>query len=374
MKKYILAVLCVLFVFVSCSSLQRDVIVSTGDSVLDKRSEILLQKLLILDGEYYLNNKSLNDGTNKLNNTATELASLIQSEIDAKPQNRQFLATLYGMLGRVNLLQGKDSQAESLYLMGKNIQQGDPQVIVLGIRLQKKLEQRETTLISVMKQSDDEGPLLIEEALIAYEKKEYASSVASFDKAFLKVSQSYRKGYHDIRSHAWDLRDSASGSSDVSEFVNSKSLTAEGMIMILDAQTDVFESVKTSKNYSSSKLFDLINDLGLLTPAIATDGLSSSQYKLKTSINRVLVSRFLWNIYVWQNGKSIEATKYSKKYQKKGSSPIKDVPLSSGDFDAVMGNIQLEVMELPDGVNFYPQDKVLGLEFLQWVKNLGKIL
>ena len=67
-------------------------------------------------------------------------------------------------------------------------------------------------------------------------------------------------------------------------------------------------------------------------------------------------------------------TRYSDKYKKSGrtKSPVADVPVEDEDFDAILGVVEKEFMELPDGRNFYPDEEVTKLEFLTWLKSAEK--
>ena len=63
-------------------------------------------------------------------------------------------------------------------------------------------------------------------------------------------------------------------------------------------------------------------------------------------------------------------TRYSDKYKESGRtfSPVSDILVTDKDLDAVLGVIENEIMELPDGKLFYPDKPVTNLEFLSWIK------
>ena len=74
-----------------------------------------------------------------------------------------------------------------------------------------------------------------------------------------------------------------------------------------------------------------------------------SQKKIKPTdiATRKICSRFLWNLYTDQNEK-IKKTKYSENYRNRENarSPIEDVEISDKDFDAIMGSVENELIDL----------------------------
>ena len=67
-------------------------------------------------------------------------------------------------------------------------------------------------------------------------------------------------------------------------------------------------------------------------------------------------------------------TKYSDRHSKKANakSPIPDVDISNPDFDAVLGTVENEIIDLPDGINFQPDADVTAMEYIKWLQNTAK--
>lgn len=53
-------------------------------------------------------------------------------------------------------------------------------------------------------------------------------------------------------------------------------------------------------------------------------------------------------------------------------SPIPDLPLNSPDFDAVIGCVEREILELPDGVHFQPDENIHPMELKAGLEKIGK--
>ena len=97
----------------------------------------------------------------------------------------------------------------------------------------------------------------------------------------------------------------------------------------------------------------------------------TSAYMLNsTEITRKMSARFIWNAYVRRSENLKMLSRYSEKYKKSGrtKSPVSDVPVDDVDFDAVLGVVESEFMELPDGRSFDPDAVVTKLQFINWIK------
>ena len=51
---------------------------------------------------------------------------------------------------------------------------------------------------------------------------------------------------------------------------------------------------------------------------------------------------------------------------------MKDVLLDDEDFDAILGCVEFDIMELSDGINFNPDASVSGIEFDKALQKLNK--
>ena len=91
-------------------------------------------------------------------------------------------------------------------------------------------------------------------------------------------------------------------------------------------------------------------------------------------MTRKMCARFIWNAYVRHSGNLKMLSRYSEKYRKSGrtKSPVADLSVEDPDFDAVLGVVESEFMELPDGKNFKPDEGVTKLQFINWIKKADK--
>lgn len=88
-----------------------------------------------------------------------------------------------------------------------------------------------------------------------------------------------------------------------------------------------------------------------------------------SEITRTLCARFLWNVYVRETGNMKLLNAYSTRFSRraKAESPVSDVPMNSIDFDACIGVVEKEIINLTDGLLFEGDKPVSELEFIQYV-------
>ncbi len=106
-------------------------------------------------------------------------------------------------------------------------------------------------------------------------------------------------------------------------------------------------------------------------PALKTAGLLLDPATPADSpVNRKSAAWYLWGIVARAEHDPQLLTVYRQKYT---TSPVPDVAVSDPWFDAVLGTVEREIMDLPDGVHFRPDDPVTGLEFVSILARMKKL-
>ena len=149
-------------------------------------------------------------------------------------------------------------------------------------------------------------------------------------------------------------------------------------MLIAQGTGDVLNVYTASQNQDGKLLFQTLIKEGLMNSvsneqsptAASMVNRSDSGVTAGTRATRLLAARFLWNLY-WREG-GADPQKYSSRYRSRASakSPVKDVPLSSGDFDAVLGCVEKEWLSLEDGTSFNGNAGISGAAFSEGVKKL----
>ena len=351
MKKYcnFVLFLCIGFLIFSCSTLQQDIEVYSAPEeespeILELEREIVFLEAKNFSGEE-IDLVKIQEITKKLDKMAGTVN--LQNIGQAK---------LFGLQGRVALLSGKKSLAKSYYEQSVNTYKGEVHSVILGFRL-GLVENLENQFVE-----KNYLPLLIlENAITAYLKEEYLQAVAKFDEAFISLESYYHEAYELMRNEAWKFREiSGKLTTDETEILKLDVINLFQMLSFTQNTTDFLFKYTASKKYSEDALIKQVVSSGLLNPINGESDIKD--LNKSTVVTRQLVARFLWNLYLERNGLSREEI-YANQFKMVGFSPIGDLDLDSPDFDAVLGCVEKEIMELVDGENFYPEEYMSPIDF-----------
>lgn len=350
-----LAACIVAVLLASCASVPEDMMISTATEEETRAVEKVAQDLAYLDG------------TSLLGNTDVAAAAQLLEEIEESLENPNLSAQLQAQLvafrGRVNLILGDKRAARTNYQEASSLSQGELQAEILALRL-GLIDGVEKIVIGRSQQPY----ITLEKALANYKQENYLEAVAQFDEAFISLDESYRQAYGQLRENAWLLRDiSSSTDKNMRDLLKQDSITLAQMVDLIQGQGDLLYKYTGSKKVEANQALRQIKNQGLFYSINSwTDVEALTQ---ETVLTRSLAARFLWNLYNDRRGTLGNPPKYSHQFVSLGS-PIQDVPLGSPDFDAILGCIEKEFMELPDGMNFYPENPMSGMDFSESIKRI----
>lgn len=383
MKKtgfFIGGMLAVMFCVMSCASLQQDVYTYTEEnSYIFSSIEIYEEEFIKIDAKHQLENSVPLQEINEL------LAEIAAYKSSTKVTEPFLIARLRAFEGLLYKLAGKGREAEAAYSEARGLQKGDRYVQLLGCRLAKNTEASLEQLESILKFDSKNAVLQLEKGKLLYQQKKYDQAISVIDNAFVLFDgeglHNYRDVYNGLRNYIWDLYTVYGSDSDDNAGNNladlQKTLTLEELVKLTLENTKLLENYRSVNQKQKTSAFILSLEKGGYFSAA-----SDQQNTAKTSeymtgaqeITRKMCARFIWNAYVRSHGNLKLLSRYSEKYRKSGraKSPVADIPVEDEDFDAVLGVIESEFMELPDGKNFEPDTVVTRLQFINWVKKADK--
>ena len=289
------------------------------------------------------------------------------------------LSQLQSLNGLVYLMENKTKKAQECYNEAKKQQQNNTYILLLNSRLQKTPEESLQVLEQSIKIDSENQTLILEKGKLLYSLNEYDKAIAAIDEA-LMISDStnnpqYREYYSNFRSQVWQLYNSQIATVKTSKDVNlAANLTKDSMLVLTTENSSLLKDFTAGTKMSTSELTKKLTAYGTFSSALDPNNANhtADQILKSSAITRVMAARFLWNLYVEKKSKPELKTRYSTRYQKIGKSPIEDIDVSDEDFDAVMGTVENEIMELPDGKSFFPQNVMSNLEFVTILKNMDK--
>lgn len=321
---------------------QQDAGLALGDNALtvEKQSVAEQKKTLKLDAENYL--------------------SRLQAELASPKMSRPLQCRLLALMGRASIIDDKPVQAKKYYTEAASIESQDVQVIVLSLRLEDDYTVRLGTIEDNFTAST--APIEIEQAVAFYYLGQYAKSAAAFDAAFTLLDDAYRSAYSRLRDTAWVLQNAVGT---VTADSTAEVLTADGMLLLLQSETNLLISITSGKTLKAKELAAKMVKANLLDESV-----SKKVGDRHATLLRSDVARTLWKLYVSFRNAHAE-TDYAAQFEGQPS-PISDVPVTDISFNAVAGCVENELMELPDGVHFFPNKTVSGPEFIGMAKKTAK--
>lgn len=345
----------VLFTLASCASSPEDMMISTRAVDEVQVVQEAAQQLAHLDGNYLLGNTDVA--------AATKLLELLQDNLEDPSLPAASRSQLLAFRGRVNLILGDKKAAKADYEQALSLNQSELQAEILGVRLGIISD-----IGSLVIGRHQQAYVLLEKALANYKQENYLEAVAQFDEAFISLDESYREAYGQLREYAWRLRNiTADEDQEYRELLKQDIITLAQMINVIQGQGDLLYKYTGAKKLEANQVLRQLKTQGLFYSINSWTDVN--QLSKDTILTRSLAARFLWNLYHDRRGTLGNAPKYSHQFVG-GTSPILDVPLDSPDFDAILGSIEKEFLDLPDGMNFYPEQPMSGVDFSESIKKI----
>ncbi|MCR5699535.1 MAG: S-layer homology domain-containing protein [Treponemataceae bacterium] len=353
----------------SCTTLQEDIYYSTIESDFTNLS------VSEYENQYVKIDVDLNLGNEVSPAQISMLLEILDRERNSAYLEPAVRARICALEGNLLCLTGKKSNAAELFKLAKNLQSSDPYVQVLNAKLGRNAEEQLEKLDAIL-QRDEKHPLAeLEKAKIYYEQKEFDQAVASIDKALIilkaKGKDYYVEQYTLLKNAIWN-DSQRNGYAQV----KNQNLTPARIIELTQSNSDILTFFTGGKKIRTAELMKALEKGGYFSAATDPDNenKTSQEFVKAQSLDRRLSARFLWNLYVQNSQKQSSKTKYSSVFaaNPKLKSPIADVESSNPDFDAIMGCVEKEIINLSDGRNFYPDKVVTEPEFVDFLLHLRR--
>ena len=365
-----------MFFAASCASLQQDVFTSTEENNwIFTSTEVYEERFIKIDAQYQQEKKA---PVEEINSLLADISAYRQSTNVIEPYLRARLMAFEGLLYK---MAGRKRDAETAFTGARSLQKGDRYVQMLECRLAKSTEES-LELVEKKLAVDSENPVLqLEKGKLLYQLNKYDKAVSVIDNAFILFDneglRSYRIFYNPLRRYIWDLNQvyGSDSSSQEQKSLNDlqQILNLEGLVKLTLENTSLLDNYKAvSQKQKMPALITNIEKAGYFSSAADQQNAARSSEYITGSdeITRKMCARFIWNAYVRSKGNLKMFTAYSEKYRKSGrtKSPLADISVDDADFDAVLGLVEKEIMELPDGKRFEPDLPVTRLQFITWIR------
>jgi uncharacterized protein YbjQ (UPF0145 family) len=276
--------------------------------------------------------------------------------------NKKYRAKVWGLYGLIYFYKKDNAQVKKCLTEIEYANRGEEYYFILQSRLEKSPEAGILALNQGLKEADETSHIKLELAEIYLSLNDYRNAAAFYDAALPGLSQAYKDYYKKNRDLAYNSMGKQQGDLNAKGIIGIEVLTTEQIIKYILSESNFFDNITVKKDIFAADLLNKLKDQGYVV---------NKDLSIKDSCLRKDLAYLLLRILVRQKNDPSLLDKYSKKYLATGrKSPLPDVVTNDYFFDAALVLVEQEIMELPDGKNFFPDKTVSGFELTNMLKKL----
>ncbi len=278
---------------------------------------------------------------------------------------RAWAARLAALSGRAALLARDRAAADRDLRKALSLNPADEVARVLEARLERSPEKRKALVEEALRTAETQARLRAELGRILLAEGRYADALAAFDASLPFLPDPYDRAYGSERRTALALRDAAPPASGPA-LLTDRPASLQDLAALVQAESSLADFLTGGKAWAPGVLFERLRAGGFY-PDPAAPGSSPAR--------RGDAAFLLWRLAANRLNDRSLLRRYTDRYlaRPNPASPVPDVPLGAPWFDAVLGCVEREIMELPDGRSFRPLDPVTGLEFYRWLRKASDL-
>jgi tetratricopeptide (TPR) repeat protein len=357
MKKIYFIFICFLII-ANCLTTNEKVYYNTDPKTVEKINDI--EKLLL---EY-----KFGDNINK-KDLSQEIKSRI-AELSKSVKNiKQLDAKLSGLGGEYEFSQNNIPKVKGYISDIEKKYDKEELLYILRALLAKDDSEKEKHLLIGLNKADDNNKIKLYLADIYFDKRDFKKATGYYDEALKNLPSFYEIYYSKKRNLSYQLIKIKFKNTGSYNLVKKDKLTIADAIQLTLNETDFL--AKINKEDSMDNIFKtLLSDKYFINTA---------KFALSGNIERKDIAFFIVNAIAAMSNNSQLLDKYKPDYTysrhvESKASRIKDVKASDYYFNACMICIELELMDLMDGENFYPKGNISGIDFYIILKKAAENL
>jgi len=336
----------------SCQSAPRDRLVDSGTQEDMVQLDAVDQQLIDL----------------QVSPDAARLAALraqLERSADRTGASRLYQARAAGLQGQAALLAGDTASARTFADQAIKLSDTDDGGWLVRAALEPDQTRRLAILEQGLSKSDRKSRLLCERGETFLRLSRYGEAAQDLDEGLRGLGERYKALYGPDRERALSLAQAQRASGSTTAVIAPQ--TAEGALTVRAMVERAFSSTTLLTAWSA----DPHPRYESVKAALAGAGLLlQPDASPSAPCTRKDVAFFLWRIILHaERGASLEGT-YRARYK---ATPVPDVPVDAPWFEAVLGVVEREVMDLPDGVHFQPDAGMSELEYQQALSRLSRL-
>lgn len=272
--------------------------------------------------------------------------------------NRQYLARLEALRGIEAYLSTEYRRASRQLEASLEAWELDETAMVLEAFLLEDAEERLLFLDSRIIPGEDLYRLEAEKASTLFVLGRYGEAVSVWDAVLPNLPEAYGILFSGDRNKAWALKDSDTSLDGQSALlITDGPISVGAMVEVTRLESGLLDGIDSGRDLEGPDLFDFLKENEYLAGSSRED----------SRARRRDVAIFLWSLLADKLGDPEMLNRYSSRFGDR-SSPIPDLKVDDPWFDGALGCVQTEIMSLPDGENFFPDESAIGLDFIGWLE------
>jgi len=360
-------------IFSACVTMQTDILVESQNVT---QTELNLSE--VENAVVPLEAAGGNEARNRLQSELTAARRMITAKEREASADADYSGQLTAWSGRLAIIEGRYSDASRLHRQSTTASPGNLPAVILGIRLegdpQRRLGMIDTELAAAGRASGT-GELNIERGRTLIDLNRFSEAAGAFDTAFSSgISSVYQESYGTVRTHAWDLRNTAGVNTAIIGTLSRETMTWTDAVSIAKNETQLFRFITGGRNLSDTELFNRLLERAFIpyTQDVSINEWPRTAPRADEAVTRSGAAWFIWHLYAETRADRGLLSRYSARYATGANprSPLNDIPALSPFFDSILGCVETELMSLPDGRNFRPALPMRGAELLTILKRI----
>lgn len=347
MKAAYLGIFIVIILLLNCGTVDDEIVTSIDTEDYQKLDDI---ELMLLDYEFCKDSSLLDKALQQLDKI-----------LKSASYNKQYRARILGLKGEVAYFKNNKNEVKDYIKQIEVLFNGEERLYILKALLENDMEKR----IEILKQGITlaTSNLLIKLHLAKtyFSLNDFEKAVVYYDEALLGLNEKYNEYYKNERDLAFQFMKNPSLSVESADVLALEILNINQVILLIFNETSFFDRITVNKD---------INPKLLLFKLKEANYVYNSEITLEDICTRKDLAFLLFNILIYFENDPALATRYTERYTERGlKSPVPDIDTHEYFFDAALVLVEREIMSLPDGINFFPERTISGIEFMEILKN-----
>ncbi|MCK4798102.1 MAG: hypothetical protein KAT05_12015 [Spirochaetes bacterium] len=300
-------------------------------------------------------------------------ANVLIEQLDKLAENNKYFeAKVFGLYGELALLQNNIPLVNEYISEIEKRNNAEEKLYILKAKIEKNREKQEKYILKNIHKPDTSEKLKLILANNYFYSAKFSRAVDLYDEAFSKLPEIYQQVYKKNRDLSYHFINSPPKNADIIDILLKEKITIKQMIQICLSESNSLSSITDDSSFPVKKVYEKLKEKHYLY--------NSNKYKIALNdvIKRKDIAYFLLHIVVDLENDPTLLNKYINDFtydvEEEDAeielSPISDIKTNDYFYNAVLVLLEREIIELPDGENFFPERSMSGLRFYEIIKIL----